>query len=52
MQIPGKNNKKSPGDSNTKDVEITVPLKYLRNFGKTLEMPWFNCKINLIQPGQ
>ena len=49
MQIPRKNNKKSPGDSNTKDVEVTVPLKYLRNFGKTLEMP---CKINLIQPGQ
>ena len=38
MQIPGKNNKKIPGDSNTKDVEITVQLNYLRNFGKTLEM--------------
>ena len=25
-----------------------VPLKYLRNFRRTLEMPLINCKINLI----
>ena len=25
-----------------------VPLKYLSNFGRTLEMPLINCKINLI----
>ena len=25
-----------------------VPLKYLSNFWKTLEMPLINCKINLI----
>ena len=29
-------------------VEIIVPLKYLRNFWRTLEMPLTNCKINLI----
>ena len=33
---------------NTKDVEITVPLKYLSNFWRTLEMPLINCKVNLI----
>ena len=32
----------------TKDVEITVPLKYLSNFWRTLEMPLINCEINLI----
>ena len=27
------------GDDGTKDVEIMVPLKYLSNFSRTLEMP-------------
>ena len=27
---------KTPNNGNTKDFEITVPLKYLRNFWKTL----------------
>ena len=31
-----------------KDVEIMVPLKYLSNFWRTLEMPLINCEINLI----
>ena len=31
---------------NTKDVKIAVPLKYLSNFWRTLEMPLSNCKIN------
>ena len=34
-------------DGNTKDVEIAVPLKYLSNFWRTLEMPLINCEINL-----
>ena len=38
----------TPADGNTKDVEIIVPLKYLSNFWRTLEMPLINCKINLI----
>ena len=25
-----------------------VPLKYLRNFWRTLEMPLINCEVNLI----
>ena len=39
---------KTPDDGNTKDVEIIVPLKYLRNFWRTLDMPLINCEINLI----
>ena len=30
------------------NVEIMVPLKYLRNFKRTLEMPLFNCEVELI----
>ena len=36
------------GNSGTKNVEIMVPLKYLSNFWRTLEMPLINCKVNLI----
>ena len=32
----------------TKDVEIVVPLKYLSNFWRTLNMPLINCELNLI----
>ena len=38
----------APAAGNTKDVEVTVPLKYLRNFWRTLEMPLINCEVNLI----
>ena len=34
----------TPADGNRKDVEITVPLKYLSIFWKTLEMPLINCE--------
>ena len=36
------------GDDGTKNVEMMVPLKYLSNFQRTLEMPLINCEINLI----
>ena len=36
------------GHDGTKDVEIIVPLKYLSNFWRTLEMPLINCEVNLI----
>ena len=36
------------GNGGTKDVEIMVPLKYLSNFWRTLEMPLINCEVNLI----
>ena len=37
----------TPADGNTTDVEIIVPLKYLSNFWRTLEMPLINCEVNL-----
>ena len=30
------------------NVEIMVPLKYLSNFWRTLEMPLLNCEVSLI----
>ena len=39
---------KPPNSGNVKDVEIMVPLKYLSNFWRALEMPLINCKVNLI----
>ena len=39
---------KTPAAGNEKNVEIMVPLKYLSNFWRTLEMPLINCKVNLI----
>ena len=36
------------GNNGTKDVEIMVPVKYLSNFWRTLEMPLINCEVNLI----
>ena len=39
---------KTSADGNTKDVEIIVPLKYLSNFWRTLEMLLINCEVNLI----
>ena len=36
------------GDDETKDVEIMVPLKYLSNFWRILEMTLINCEVNLI----
>ena len=36
------------GNYGTKNVEIMVPLKYLSNFWRTLEMPLINCEVNLI----
>ena len=39
---------KTPNNGNTKDVEIVLPLKYLSNFWRTLEIPLINCEVNLI----
>ena len=35
-------------NNGAKGVEIMVPLKYLSNFWRTLEMPLINCEVNLI----
>ena len=39
---------KTPDNGNTKDVEIIVPLKYLSNFWRTLEMLLIDFEVNLI----
>ena len=44
MKITGN----TPAGGNTKDAEIIAPLKYLRNFWRTLEMLLINCEIILI----
>ena len=36
------------GDDGTKNIEIMVPLKYLSNFWRTLEMSFINCENNLL----
>ena len=38
---------KTPDDGNTKNIEIIVPLKYLSNFSRNLEMPLINFEVNL-----
>ena len=35
------------GAGGTKNFEIMVPLKYLSNFRRTLEVPLIKCEINL-----
>ena len=37
---------KTADDDNTKEVEIPVPLKYLGNFWKTLDMPLIDNEVN------
>ena len=39
---------KTFNNDNEKDVEIMVPLKFLSDFWRTLEMPLINCEVNLI----
>ena len=37
----------TPADGNTKNVKIIIPLKYLSNFWRTLEMSLINCEVSL-----
>ena len=37
----------APASGNTRDVKIIVPLKYLSNFWRTLEMHLINCEVSL-----
>ena len=39
---------RTPAGANEKDVEIMIPLKYLSNFWRTLEMPLINCEVSLM----
>ena len=36
----------TPAGGSTKDVKIIVPLKYLSNFWRTLEMLLINCEVS------
>ena len=38
---------KFEGNNVEKDVEIAIPLKYLSNFWRNLDMPLINCEISL-----
>ena len=38
---------KTANDGNTKEVELSVPLKHLSNFGRTIDMPLINCEVSL-----
>ena len=40
---------KAPAAGNEKDVEIMVPLKFLSNFWRIIEVLLINCEINLIE---
>ena len=39
---------KTPAGGNTKNVKLIVPLKYLSNLWRTLEMPFINCQGSLL----
>ena len=36
------------GELEKRDVEIAIPLKYLGNFWRSLDIPLINCEITLI----
>ena len=38
---------KGTDDNNVNNVKLVVPLKYVRNFFRSLELPLVNCKIDL-----
>ena len=48
FKFKAKITEKTRAAGNTKDAETIVPLKYLSNFWRTLEMPLINCEVNLI----
>ena len=38
---------RTPADNNTLDSEVVVPLRYLSNFWRSLDLPLINCEIEL-----
>ena len=38
---------KSEGSNTEKEVEIAIPLKYLNNFWRALDIPLINCEVSL-----
>ena len=45
--VMGKTANHNNGKSSVKDAKIIVPLKYLSNFWRSLELPLINCKVHL-----
>ena len=45
--LVGKTANHDDGESSVKDAKIVVPLKYLSDFWRSLEMPLINCKVYL-----
>ena len=45
--LVGKTANHNNGKSSVKDTKIVVPLKYLSNFWRSLEIPLINCKVHL-----
>ena len=43
----GKTADNNDGKSFVKDAKIVLPLKYLSNFWRSLEMPLIKCKVHL-----
>ena len=43
---------RTPDNNDTLDTEIVVPLKYLSNFWRFLNLPLINCGIGLDFHGQ
>ena len=39
--------RRTPNDNNVLDAEVVVPLKYLSNFWRSLDLPLINCQIEL-----
>ena len=37
----------TPADNSRLDAEVVVPLIYLSNFSRSLDLPLINCKIEL-----
>ena len=44
--LVGKTVKAANNNSFVKDTRIVLPLKYLSNFWRSLEMPLINCKVH------
>ena len=48
FNFKAKRTNQTDDDGKVNNVEIMVPLEYLSNFWRTLEMPLINCEVNLI----
>ena len=40
---------RTPANNNRLNTEVVVPLKYLSNFWRSLELPLINCELELAE---